>query len=262
MAKKLLINNPAVSSIVFYPRKIQIPDKVDSNTRVLKLKVEKDILIGGFFYINNPNFPTILLFHGNGEIASDYQSFLNFFFQCDVNLAVVDFRGYGFSTGNPYYTSLITDAPPIYNEFHRWLVENGFNHSLFILGRSLGSVCASEIGAHNPESLRGIIFESGFASLYDMMTRLFRVTGQEITPEFLNTYSNDTRIRKFSKPVLVIHGTADWIIPSFQGKLIYENVPNGIEKELILIEGAGHNNIFSYGDEYLTPMKEFISKHK
>ena len=262
MVKKLLIDNPTVSNVVFYPRKIRMPEDIDPNVKILKLKIDKDVLIGGFFYLNNPNYPTILLFHGNGEIASDYQHFLNFFFQCGVNLAVVDFRGYGFSSGDPFYTSLINDALPIYNEFHKWLVENSFAESIFILGRSLGSVCASEIGSHNPESLHGIIFESGFASLYEMMTGLFRVTGKEITPEFLDDYSNDTRIRKFSKPVLVIHGTADWIIPSIQGKLIYENIPDGIEKELILIEGAGHNNIFSYEDEYLTPMKEFINKFK
>ena len=262
MVKKLLIDNPAVSNVVFYPRKILIPDEKDPNIRVLKLQIDKNILIGGFFYLNNPNFPTILMFHGNGEIAADYQYFLNFFFECNVNLAVVDFRGYGFSSGEPYYTSLITDALPIYNEFYKWMIKNSISDSLFILGRSLGSICTSEIGSHNPESLRGIIFESGFASIYDMMSRLFRVTGSEITPELLSEYSNDTRIRKFQKPVLVIHGTNDFIIPSYQGQLIYESLPEGVEKKLVLIEGAGHNNIFSFEDEYLTPLKEFINKFK
>jgi hypothetical protein len=262
MVKKLLIDNPAVSNIVFYPRKIPIPDVTDSNIKVLKLQIEKNILIGGFFYLNNLNYPTILLFHGNGEIAADYQYFRDFFFQCGVNLAVVDFRGYGFSSGKPYYTSLITDALPIYNEFYHWMIKNSIDDSLFILGRSIGSICTSEIGSQNPESLRGIIFESGFASIYDMMSRLFRVTGSEITPEFLSEYSNDTRIRKFEKPVLVIHGTNDFIIPSSQGQLIYESIPKGVEKKLILIEGAGHNNIFSYEDEYLEPLKEFINLHQ
>ena len=262
MVKKLLIDNPAVSNIVFYPRKIPVPEETDPNIKVLKIQIGKKILIGGFFYLNNQNYPTILLFHGNGEIAADYQYFVDFFFQCEVNLAVVDFRGYGFSSGEPYYTSLITDALPIYNEFCKWVIKNNINDSIFILGRSLGSICASEIGSHNPGSLRGIIFESGFASIYDMMSRLFRVTGPEITPELLSEYSNDTRIRKFEKPVLVIHGTNDFIIPSFQGQLIYESVPEGIEKNLVLIEGAGHNNIFSYEEEYLMPLKEFINLHK
>ncbi|MFX1376963.1 MAG: alpha/beta hydrolase [Promethearchaeota archaeon] len=262
MGKKLLIDNPVVSSIVFYPRKTTIPTNLDSHIKVLRFKIEKDTIIGGFFYINDPNLPTILLFHGNGEIAADYRYSLNFFFQCGVNLSVMDFRGYGFSTGEPFYTSLIKDALPIYNEFYKWIIRNNFNDSIFILGRSLGSICASEIGSHNPDSLNGVIFESGFASIYDMMTRLFGVDGPEITPEFLREYSNDTRIRKFKKPTLVIHGTDDRVIPFDQGKLIYENIPEGVEKRLVMINKAGHNDISYYEDEYITPLTEFISKNK
>ncbi len=262
MVKKSFIDNPVVSSVVFYPRKTRIPSELSPNTKILNLHVSKNIIIGGFFYLNDSSLPTILLFHGNGEVAADYQYFLDFFFDCGVNLAVVDFRGYGFSTGEPIYSSLISDALPIYNEFHNWLNKNNLKDSLFLLGRSLGSACVSEIGAHNPNSLRGIIFESGFASIYDMMTRLFRVSGPDITPDGLSEYSNDTRIRKFQKPVLVIHGTNDWIIPYQQGKLIYENVPEGVEKKMVLIEGAGHNNIFSFKEEYTTPLKEFIQNNK
>jgi len=262
MVKKSFIDHPAVSSVVFYPRKMPLPAKLSSNIKVLNLNISKKIIIGGFLYLNESSLPTILLFHGNGEIAADYEYFLDFFFDCGVNLAVVDFRGYGFSSGEPIYSSLISDALPIYNEFYKWLNDHGLKDSLFLLGRSLGSVCAAEIGAYNPQSLHGIIFESGFASMYNMMTRLFRVSGPDITPEGLREYSNDTRIRKFQKPVLVIHGTEDWIIPSSEGKLIYENIPDGVEKELVLIEGAGHNNIFSFKEEYITPLKQFIENNK
>ena len=262
MAKKLLIDNPAISNIVFFPRVTPVPRQLDSNVDILNFKITEDIRIGGFFYLNNLELPTILLFHGNGEIALDYKYFKDKFFDCNVNLAVVDYRGYGFSSGKPFYTSLISDAIPIYNKFYKWMGEKNLKDSLFVQGRSLGSICAAEIGSHNPDSLRGIIFESGFASAYNMMTRLFRVNGPGITPEGLREYSNDSRIVRFQKPVLVIHGTEDWIIPFEEGKLIYDCIPSGIEKKLVLIEGAGHNNIFSFKDEYTTPLKEFIEKYK
>ena len=261
MVKRLFIDNPAISNIVFYPRKSSIPKTTDSSIKILQFQIKNGVIIGGFFYLNNEKFPTILLFHGNGEIASDYQYFVDLFFHCGVNLAVVDFRGYGFSTGDPFYSSLISDSLPIYNKFHKWLDANNLIDSLFVLGRSLGSVCAAEIGAHNPESLKGIIFESGFASIFNLMTKLFRVSGSGITHETLSEYSNDTRIRKIRKPVLAIHGTQDEIIPFEEGKLIYDNC-EGIEKKLVLIEGAGHNDIFSFKNEYTTPLKDFINKNK
>jgi len=262
MVIKRLIDDPRISSLIFYPRKSVIPNDLPSNIKILNFQISEHIIIGGYCYIKDINIPTILFFHGNGEIALDYRYFYNTFFDCDVNLAVVDFRGYGHSTGEPVYSSLITDAFPIYKQFKKWMNVNNLKNSLFVQGRSLGSVCASEIGSHNPEELNGIIFESGFASIYNMMTRLFGVRSPDITPDSLSEYSNDTRIKKFQKPTLIIHGTMDWIIPCVEGKDIFNLLPDKIEKELILIEGAGHNDIFSYKNEYFTPLKEFIQKFK
>jgi pimeloyl-ACP methyl ester carboxylesterase len=257
-----IIDNELISNTIFYPRKTTIPENLDSSIHLLRLQIEKKIIIGGFLFEKDPHLPTLLLFHGNGEVALDYQYFFTDFFECDVNLAVVDFRGYGFSSGDPFYTSLISDAPLIYSKFEDWIMTEGMTDVIFVQGRSLGSACASEIGARSPSNLKGIIFESGFASTYNMMTRLFRVTGPEITPESLSKYSNDTRVRKFDKPVLIIHGTSDWIIPPSEAELLFNNIPDEVEKKLVLIEGAGHNNIFSFKEQYFSALKSFIQKYK
>ena len=262
MEKHLLIDNPTVSNIVFYPRKTVIPNNLGPNIEILKFHIDDDVLIGGFFYKNDVNLPTILLFHGNGEVALDYRSIAPMFKKCDVNLAVVDFRGYGFSSGAPFYTSLISDAMPIFMAFNKWMNERDLLNSLFIQGRSLGSICAAEIGANNPANLRGIIFESGFASAYNMMVGLFRVSSPYLTKESLNEYSNDTRVRKFTKSTLIIHGAIDWVIPLTEAKLLYKNLPNNIDKKLIVIEGAGHNNILSFQKEYFSPLSNFIKLNK
>jgi hypothetical protein len=260
--KKLFIDDPRISNVVFYPRKIKIPEEMSPNVKALKFQISEEILIGGFCYIKDKNLPTILLFHGNGEIASDYQHSAPIYFNYGVNLAVADFRGYGFSTGNPVYSGLINDAYPIFQIFKDWMAENGFKNSLFVQGRSMGSVCAAEIGSHDPEDLKGIIFESGFASLYDMMTRVFGVGGPDITPEALSEFSNDTRIKKCHKPVLIIHGTLDMIIPNEQARLIHDAIPEGVDKELVMIKGAGHNDISFHEKEYFIPLKKFIEKYK
>jgi len=258
----LFIDDPLVSRVVFYPRKSSIPPDLPSNIRTLNFQINKEISIGGYCYIKDSKLPTILFFHGNGEIAYDYIYFYEIFFECDVNLAVADFRGYGHSTGQPIYSGLIYDAMPIYNQFVKWMEDNGMKNSLFVQGRSLGSACAAEIGSNNPNGLRGIIFESGFASIYNMMIHLFGVRGPDITPERLSEFSNDTRIKKFQKPTLVIHGTNDWIVPTDEGKAIFATVPDTVEKRLVLIEGATHNDILSYKEQYFTPLKEFIQKFK
>ena len=258
----MFLDDPRISNVVFYPRKTKEPKNLPSNIIPLHFKIDNEISIGGICYLKDENLPSILMFHGNGEIALDYMYFYLNYFDCEVNLTVADFRGYGFSTGTPIYSGLINDSMPIYEQFRDWMNDNGLNSSIFIKGRSLGSVCAAEIGSYNPKDVRGIIFESGFASIFKLMTDLFGVRGPDITKDTLAPYSNDTRIKKFQKPTLVIHGTADWIVKTEQGKLIYHTIPEGVDKELILIEGAGHNNIFSYDVEYFVPLNNFIQKYK
>jgi hypothetical protein len=256
------IDDPNISNVVFYPRRGQKPERLPEEIKILEFAITNKISLGGFFFANNSKYPTILLFHGNGEISHDYANFYDLFFKCGVNLAVMDFRGYGFSSGEPTYSSLIDDAMPVYNNLKIWLQENNFRKSIFIQGRSLGSVCASEIGSHNPINVKGIIFESGFASVYNMMTRLFRVEDPSITEESLKEFSNDTRIVQFKKPTLIIHGTNDWIIPKEESKQIFKTLPDEVDKELVLIEGAGHNDIFSFQQEYFNPLRKFIKKNR
>ena len=119
-------------------------------------------MIGGLFFFKDKRLPSILMFHGNGEVAQDYIQLSDLFLNIGVNFAVVDYRGYGFSSGNPYYSSLFNDAMPIYNCFKLWLINQHISNSLFVMGRSLGSVCAAEIGSHNPSELKGIFIFDKF----------------------------------------------------------------------------------------------------
>jgi hypothetical protein len=258
----MFLNDPKISRVVFFPRRTEQPKHTPDYIKILKFYIRDDVKIGGIFFLKDKSLPTILLFHGNGEVALDYRGIYSNYFECGVNLAVMDFRGYGFSSHEPTYMSLIDDALPLYNKFCRYRKEQKLQGSLFVQGRSLGSVCAAEIGSHNPKELKGIIFESGFASLYNMMTRLFNIEGPQINPESLKQYSNHTRVKKFQKPTLIIHGTNDWIIPTSEGKLLYNSIPEKVDKKLVLIEGAGHNNIFLYKNEYFTPLQQFKETYK
>ncbi len=257
-----MIDSPMVSNVVFYPRIAPIPNNLPDYIIPLNFKTNADISIGGYCYLNDKNLPNILFFHGNGEIALDYRYFYQMFLNCGINLTVMDFRGYGHSKGSPIYSGLISDALPIYKNFIDWIESQNMNKTVFIQGRSLGSVCAAEIGSYNPAEVKGIIFESGFASAYNIMTQLFNISGETITRENLEPYSNDTRIKKIQVPVLIIHGSMDWIIPKEEATLIFDNLPTITEKELILIEGATHNDILSYQQDYFTPLKSFIEKYK
>jgi len=258
----MFLDDPLISNIIFYPRSHAIPSRLDEKTKILKFEMADGVLIGGFFFQNDPKLPTILLFHGNGELAIEYQHFRGLFFQCGVNLAAIDFRGYGFSSGDPRFSKLYEDAFVIYEHFVDWIKSQGLNQSVFVLGRSLGSTCAAEIGSHNPSNLKGIIFESGIGSSYRIMTQLFNVNVPEAQKDLLKEWSNDIRATKFQKPTLIIHGTNDWIVDPEHATILFEAVPSDVQKKLVMIKGAGHNDIFQFEGEYFGALKEFIQKNK
>jgi pimeloyl-ACP methyl ester carboxylesterase len=260
---KSIINT--LSSGIFFPRKTSIPIEDKSKFRVLQFDISNEISIGGILYLNRDflNVPTVIFFHGNGEVATDYSYFASKYLECGLNLAVFDFRGYGFSTGTPEYSTLFDDPPLIFEKFSGWLKSEYtgiISEVFFIFGRSLGSASASALAASNPENLRGVIFESSFGSIKRMMTL---VAGRfpEINLELLNPFSNDTYLTQIKKPCLVIHGERDQIIPFSEGKYVFETIPESVEKEFIGIPYATHNDISSYEDQYFSPIKKFIEKY-
>lgn len=247
------------SSFIFYPQKVKKPTELDPDCSILEITMEDGISIGGLFYLREPSLPTLLMFHGNGEIAVEYEDIIDKYLKCGVNCAIIDFRGYGFSDGTPTYLKLIKDSLPIYNQLIRWLQEQDYCFEVIIFGRSLGSACAAEIASQNPPNLEGVIFESGFCDTYALMRSLFMFNVPELTPEVLKPWSNHVRIQKIRVPALILHGTQDWIIPVTQAQDIKTNLVASSKITIELIEHAGHNDIQGFREQYFTTLRQFVS---
>ena len=151
MDAKEILDNPMVSQIVFYPKKTGMPKEVPSKFRIMQFEIENGVTIGGILFLADDYLhkPTMLFFHGNGEVATDYSYLANKYIELDINFAVFDYRGYGFSTGTPIYSALFSDPLIIYKKFNEWIEKeyDGICSKKFVLmGRSLGSSCAASLG--------------------------------------------------------------------------------------------------------------------
>ena len=252
------LDDPHNSSLIFYPQAIKKPSELDPDCSLLEMTMSDGCVIGGLFYLKDPTFPTLLMFHGNGEIAIEYEDIIDRYLKCGVNCAVMDFRGYGFSTGTPTYLKLIQDSFPIFTQLCQWLEDQKYRKDIIVFGRSLGCVCAAEIGAHNHGCLRGLIFESGFSDTHALFCSLFMFNVPEMTRDVLKPWSNAARIKQVTVPTLILHGTQDWIIPVRQAEDISNNLRASVNKSVVLIDHAGHNNIQGFKDQYFSALKDFI----
>ena len=73
-------------------------------------------------------------------------------------------------------------------------------------------------------------------------------------------FRNRQKIGHFEKPTLIIHAQYDHIIPFNDGRMLFDACP-AMEKELLMVPNANHNDIFQWGlPEYLSAIEKLIAK--
>jgi fermentation-respiration switch protein FrsA (DUF1100 family) len=252
-----VLDRPEVLRVLFYPRREEEPAFIPPSARVVAFEVEPDLTIGGRLYPAGARAPAILFFHGNGEIAADYDGLAPLYTRLGITLLVADYRGYGTSGGSPTASHLLTDAVAIFGQVSHVLQGCGLTPPrLYVMGRSLGSAAAIEVALCAGEQLAGLIVESGFADTFGLLARLgLRVVGAE---EERDGFGNAVKMSHSHTPALVIHGQSDMLIPASDGQELYRRCA-ATGKKLVLIPGAGHNDLMLVGvAAYFAAIRAFM----
>jgi hypothetical protein len=250
------LNRPEITRLLFHPR----PDfryNLPKNALDYLVQVDDGVSVGMRLYLEGRDKPSILFFHGNGEIASDYDEVGPIYNLYEINFLAADYRGYGKSNGAPSASALIHDAHTIFNDITGWLEQRAYTQPLFIMGRSMGSVSALELAVAYQDLVHGLILESAFAQTIPLLKRLgVPVDRLAITEE--NCFGNEGKIQRFRKPTLIIHAQHDQLIPFSHAQTLMEQSP-AHNKQLVVVPGADHNDIlYRAGEEYFKTIHHFI----
>jgi fermentation-respiration switch protein FrsA (DUF1100 family) len=115
---------------------------------------------------------------------------------------------------------------------------------------------AIELASHYPQQIKGLIIESGFASLLRGFSHLgipleaFGLTDVE--------FPNLAKIRTITLPTLIIHAEHDTLIPVSEARDLFQNSA-AKQKRLVIIPHADHNDIMVSGiQQYFTAIVEFV----
>jgi len=182
-------------------------------------------------YLPNPHAAiTVLYAHGNAEDLGQLAPWLEELRRAGFAVLAFDYRGYGMSTGAPPSAhGAVDDMEAVY----RHAVDNMKipPSRLVLYGRSVGSGPATDLAARLP--IGGLVLESPFVSAFRVLTRV------SVLP--FDRFHNLRHIRRVRCPVLVIHGTADEVIPVSHGRRLYEAAAE--PKHALWIDGAHHNDV-------------------
>jgi fermentation-respiration switch protein FrsA (DUF1100 family) len=188
---------------------------------------------------------TLLFFHGNAENIGGCLDLAMLTRPAGYDLLLVDYRGYGESTGSPSEKGLYLDGRAAMAYLRSRRPDEA--RRIVVWGRSIGAAVAVDLAAADPSGPDGVILETPFTSVPALLHR----GGHRILYGLsrFGTYRLDSasRIARVRAPLLVIHGTADEIAPFSLGRELFDLAPG--RKEFVTIEGGGHNDLWAHHED-------------
>lgn len=249
---------PLVYSPLYSLNYLQAPS---AGIPLYPIEVEEGTKINCGFWVGSREYPSILYFHGNGETVANHDWIAPLYNQRGLNLFVAEYRGYGSSDGKPSISNMISDAHVIFKGFKDILNKEGLKESLFLMGRSLGSMPATELALNYQDEIKGLVIESGAANNFRRLWSYLGITGKEAVLSEESLFLNKVKIRRVYKPTLILHGEYDEIISVKEGEELYQN-SGAKDKRILIIPGAGHNDILMVQPNlYFDTIEEFVKAY-
>lgn len=206
------------------------------------------------FKIENPK-GVIAYFHGNADNLHRWGKIAVEFTKFGYDVLVMDYRGYGKSSGPRNEEYLYSDA----QFFYDFAKENYGENKIIVYGRSLGGAFATKIAGENQPKM--VILEATFYNLQDIVNRWLpeKVT-DKVSPKMTYHFLSNQNILKVKVPLYHFHGTKDSVVPLKSGKKLFEVFEKEhpkIPKKFIEIKGGTHEDLIKY-DEFIEEMKKIL----
>lgn len=176
---------------------------------------------------------TLLYLHGNGGNIGHRLDQIEVFHRLGLNVFIIDYRGYGASSGKPSEQGTYQDALAAWN----WLMQEKrvAPERIVLFGESLGGSIAAWLAARQPPA--GLVIYASFTSVPEMAQALYPM----FPASRLVRYRYDTRaaLGSVTCPLLILHSPEDEIIPFSHGQALLEAARE--PKRLVELRG-GHND--------------------
>lgn len=214
------------------------------------LELQHNIKINGWFIPNEKAKFTVLLLHGNAGNIGDRLDKIQVLHSLGLNVFLIDYRGYGKSSGRPSEKGLYKDAIAAYD----FLVKDKgiAAKNIILYGVSLGGAVAVECAKQ--VEVAAVVTENTFNSLRDMARSIFPFLPKHL---IVNRFDSETKVKSLNIPKLFFVSPNDDIVPYKLEKKLYDNSAN--PKMIVKLDG-GHNDSWIISiDIYKRAWIEFLA---
>jgi uncharacterized protein len=216
----------------------------------ITLNVNGEKLQGWF--IKAPTYseaPIVFYYGGNAEDVSVQLSYLDP--PLSMSFLILNYRGFGESTGCPTQKNLFSDALKIFDlilKEHKATAEQ-----ICLVGRSIGASIAAYVASQrNVKKLVLVTPFDAIANVFSASSWLFPLK------KALGRYFNTAQyLEHVNAKILVISASNDEVVPRKCLENLIEKFPDEIA--LVEIQGADHQNISDY-PEYEAAIESYISE--
>jgi len=233
------------------------------------------LTLRGKYYECKKDAPIEIMFHGyQGNSERDLCGGVFRAFRLEHNVLLVDHRAGGASDGR-IITFGINERRDCLGWIDLAVSHFGKDCKLILTGVSMGAATVMMASAERlPANVRYVLADCGYSTAKDIIKKVIRE--MHLPPEILYPFvrlggrifgrfdleetSPLEAVKSSNVPILFIHGNGDDFVPCDMSVELYGAC--GSEKELVIIEGAGHGLAYPVNkEEYLAALSEFDKKY-
>jgi pimeloyl-ACP methyl ester carboxylesterase len=198
----------------------------------LQVNSEKTISIVQFIIPDSIRKGVVLYFHGNKDNVERYANFANTFTRNDYEVWMIDYPGFGKSTGERTEEILYEDA----KLFYKLATSKFSKDSIIIYGKSIGTGIASYLAS--VRDCKQLILETPYTSMHDLMSHYAFIYPVSWMAKY--HLPTDKYLEHVKVPITIIHGKKDEVIPFKFSKRLKAKYPS---IRLFEVEKGKHNDL-------------------
>ncbi len=191
--------------------------------------------------------PKLMFFHGNGSLAAFELDRGRKMFENGFDVLLVEYRGYGGSSGSPSADALLKDAIETYDWY-----KGDTEDWVFLYAHSLGTGVASYLSSQR--EVQSMVLESPYSSLSDVAADRYPIF--PVKALFKHEIDSVENLKGSQVSVLILHGEKDGVIPIQYGKRLFDTLDPELAEWKIL-PNVGHNTLVQSGSVDLA-LEHFI----